>query len=96
MGANRSMFERHLQTAIQVVLVALILWSGSQLVQIGQQSAVLEERLTTQAEQLSELRRELKEWSDLFYRRTDAERELDQIESRIDNLDRRVSSLEGQ
>lgn len=88
------MFERHFQTGIQVVLVALILWAGAQLVEIGQQSAVLEERLAVQGTQIQELRDELRTWSDMFYRRTEAQRELDGIEERIDSLDGRVSSLE--
>ncbi|GAA0710989.1 hypothetical protein GCM10009022_44050 [Vreelandella titanicae] len=42
-----SVFERHMQTGIQVLLVALIIWAGTELVKLGQQLVVLEERLTT-------------------------------------------------
>ncbi|MCA8865300.1 MULTISPECIES: hypothetical protein [unclassified Halomonas] len=87
-------FERHMQTGIQVLLVALIIWAGTELVKLGQQSVVLEERLTTQGLMLNELRQELREWGDTYYRTTDARRELDEIEGRIDNLNSRVSALE--
>jgi hypothetical protein len=89
-----SAFERHIQTAIQILLVALLLWAGTELVKLGQQSAVLQERLTHQAATLAEMRRELKDWGDTYYRSSDAQRELDGIETRIDELDSRVSALE--
>lgn len=89
-----SAFERHMQTGIQVLLVALILWAGSELVKLGQQSVVLEERLTMQGLMLQEMRHELKSWGDTYYRATDARRELDQIEARIESLHSRVSALE--
>lgn len=89
-----SVFERHMQTGIQVLLVALIIWAGTELVKLGQQSVVLEERLTTQGLMLNELRQELREWGDTYYRTTDARRELDEIEGRIDNFNSRVSALE--
>lgn len=89
-----SVFERHMQTGIQVLLVGLILWAGTELVQIGRQSAVLEERLATQGLTLQQMRQELRSWNDTYYRKVDAQRELDEIESRIDNLNTRVSALE--
>ncbi|WP_141101340.1 hypothetical protein [Halomonas campaniensis] len=89
-----SVFERHMQAGIQVLLVALIIWAGTELVKLGQQSVVLEERLTTQGLMLNELRQELREWGDTYYRTTDARRELDEREGRIDNLNSRVSALE--
>lgn len=89
-----SVFERHAQTAIQILLVTLILWAGTELVQIGRQSAVLEERLASQGASLESLRLELRTWSDTYYRASDARRELDQIETRIENLNSRVSALE--
>lgn len=93
-GSDRNVFERHLQTGVQLILVALVLWAGSQLVAIGQQYAVLEERITAQGALLTELRAELKEWGELYYRRSEARRELDAIEDRIRSLDGRVSALE--
>lgn len=94
-NVNPSVFERHMQTGIQVLLVALCIWAGAQLVKLGQQSVVLEERLATQALTLHEMRQELRSWGDTYYRTADAQRELSDIETRIDNLHSRVSALEG-
>ncbi|MAE21209.1 MAG: hypothetical protein CMK92_02135 [Pseudomonas sp.] len=92
---NTSKFESRMQAGIQALLVASIIWAGTQLVNLGQQSVVLEERLASQGIMLQELRNEMKSWGDTYYRATDARRELDQIETRIDNLNSRVSALEG-
>ncbi|MBT2787867.1 MULTISPECIES: hypothetical protein [unclassified Halomonas] len=54
----------------------------------------MEERLTTQGLMIQEMRQELKSWGDTYYRASDARRDLDEIESRIDNLNSRVSALE--
>lgn len=89
-----SVFERRIQSIIQALLLLLIAWAGRELVQIGKQSAVLEERLATQGTTLESLRLELRTWSDTYYRTSDARRELDQIETRIENLHNRVSALE--
>ncbi|WP_252108824.1 MULTISPECIES: hypothetical protein [unclassified Halomonas] len=83
-----------MQSIIQGLLLLLIAWAGRELVQIGQQSAVLEERLSTQGAALEGLRLDLRTWNDTYYRTSDARRELDQIETRIENLNSRVSSLE--
>lgn len=89
-----SVFERHMQTGIQVLLVALIIWAGTELVKLGQQSVVLEERLATQGMTLQEMRHELRSWGDMYYRTADAQRDLNEIEGRINSLDSRVSALE--
>lgn len=92
--APRFRFENHLQTGIQLLLVALLGWAGLKLVTLGENTAVLRERLTYQSEQLTSLRRELHEWSDLYYRKRDAARELGEIESDIASLEARVTDLE--
>lgn len=89
-----SVFERHIQTGIQVVLVILLTWAGTELVALGKNTAVLQERLVHQGQQLSDMRRELREWSDVYYRQSDAERDLEDIRRRIDILDGRVGALE--
>lgn len=58
-----SMFERHLQTAIQLILVFLLAWAGLKLVELGENSARLEERMTYQAQQIQVLSRDLRSWS---------------------------------
>ncbi len=91
-----SVFERHLQTGIQLTLVMLLGWAGLKLVDLGENTAVLQERLVYQGEQISSLRRELREWSNVYYLKADAARELSQIKDNVSDLDRRVSKLEGE
>ncbi len=90
----KTAFENHFQTCVQLLLVALISWAGLQLVELGQQSAVLEQRMTSQGALLNELRVEIREWGELYYRREEAQRALDAIEGRINGLDNRVTDLE--
>ncbi|MCT8467021.1 hypothetical protein KZO85_00320 [Chromohalobacter canadensis] len=92
--ANRSIFERHLQTGIQLLLVALLGWAGLKLVTLGENTAVLRERLVYQGEQIQSLRRELRDWSDLYYRKSDANREITGIRNSMQDLENRVTDLE--
>lgn len=91
---SRSILERHLQTGIQLLLVALLGWAGLKLVTLGENTAVLRERLVYQGEQIASLRRELRDWSDLYYRKRDAAREIGDIQSDIVALENRVTDLE--
>lgn len=90
-----SVFERHLQTAIQLILVMLLGWAGLKLVDLGENTAVLQERLVYQGQQITSLRRELREWSNVYYLKSDATRELSDIKDSVSDLNRRVSQLEG-
>lgn len=90
-----SRFERHLQTGIQIILVALLAWAGMELVNLGKSTAVLQERLVYQGRQITDLRAELRDWSEVYYRQSDANRDLDAISERISGLDERVAVLEG-
>ncbi|GHE20106.1 hypothetical protein [Halomonas urumqiensis] len=89
-----NVFERHLQTGIQLTLVALLAWAGLKLVTLGEHTAVLRERLVYQGEQIESLRRDLRDWSDLYYRKSDANREIGSLQRSVDQLDERVSELE--
>lgn len=89
-----TMLERHVQTAIQFILLALLAWAGVELVNLGKSTAVLQERLVYQGQLINEMRRELREWSDLYYRKTDAEREFRTLKASVNNLDQRVQQLE--
>ncbi|WP_089689052.1 hypothetical protein [Billgrantia gudaonensis] len=88
------MFERHLQTAIQLTLVALLAWAGLKLVTLGEHTAVLRERLVYQGEQIESLRRELREWSELYYRKTDADREIGSLRDNVRRTNEHVTELD--
>ncbi|SOC56475.1 hypothetical protein SAMN05421509_10771 [Chromohalobacter canadensis] len=89
-----SIFERHLQTGIQLILVALLGWAGLKLVSLGEDNAVLRERLIYQGDQISSLRRDLRDWSNLYYRKTDANREIGALQKDVQALKQRVIILE--
>ncbi|MDR5868088.1 hypothetical protein [Halomonas koreensis] len=91
---NRSMLERHLQTGIQLLLVALLGWAGLELVALGKSTVALQERLTYQGEQITSLRRELRDWSELYYRQSDADREIGGLRAAVHDLETRVTNLE--
>lgn len=91
-----SVFERHLQTAIQLTLVALLAWAGLKLVTLGEHTAVLRERLVYQGEQIESLRRDLRDWSDLYYRKSDANREIGTLKENVRQLNDRIKTLEEQ
>lgn len=91
-----SALERHIQTGIQTMLVLVVAWVGSEIVDLGRTTAVLEERLKAQGDQISEMRKELRTWSDVYYKQADAARDLDSIKTRIDTNDSRITRLEAQ
>lgn len=91
---NRSMFERHLQTGIQLLLVGLIGWAGLKLVTLGEHIAVLQERQLNQGRQIENLRRDIRDWSSLYYRKADAAREIGGIHTDILALEARIADLE--
>ncbi|SDJ41326.1 hypothetical protein SAMN04487954_104319 [Billgrantia gudaonensis] len=91
---NPTMFERHLQTGIQILLVALLGWAGLELVNLGKNTAVLQERLAYQGQLIEELRKELRDWSNLYYRKSDADREIGNLKRDVQRLGERVTDLE--
>ncbi|SHF00557.1 hypothetical protein SAMN02745148_01578 [Modicisalibacter ilicicola DSM 19980] len=88
-----SVFERHLQTGIQVILVLLLGWSGLKLVTLGESSAVLRERLVYQGEQIERLRRDLRDWSNVYYTKSDADREIGSLKSSVESIKSSLSGL---
>ncbi|MBZ9576720.1 hypothetical protein [Modicisalibacter sp. MOD 31.J] len=89
-----NVFERHLQTGIQLILVALLGWAGLKLVSLGEDSAALRERITYQGAQIASLRSDLRDWSNLYYRKADASREIGALQDDVRALKQRVSRLE--
>ncbi|CBV42533.1 hypothetical protein [Halomonas elongata] len=89
-------FERHFQTGIQLVLVGLLAWAGLKLVSLGEENAALQERITYQGEQIVSLRRDIREWSNLYVRKSEAEQRAEEVNSRLDALGERLSTLEEQ
>lgn len=82
--------ERHIQTAIQCIIVGLVLWLGN---------AVIESRdaMTRLTEQVTQVRREMSEMNsrfDKYLLRTEADAKFDAQESKHVEIDRRLDVLE--
>lgn len=80
-----SLFERHLQTGIQVVLVALIIWFGQSTLDVKDKVARLEE-------QIRGLQRDFTTANTDRYTGQQATREFEALGNRIGTLERSVDS----
>ena len=76
------MFERHLQTGIQLLLIALIVWAGQQLVQTSTRVVSLEVKVTA-------LEMSMTGSMDDRYRARDAARDFDSMRREVNDMDRR-------
>ena len=97
-SVDRPAFERHLQTGIQLLLIALVVWAGQQLVQTGTRVVSLEVKVTA-------LEMAMNSNMDDRYRARDAQRdfeavrrEMAQTEHRHEmyhrNIEERIKKLE--
>lgn len=91
---KESNFEKHLQSAISVVLVGLVGWAGINLQSQSTTMATLNERVSNLQEQVVDMRNEIRIRATESYSRKDAEKDHKVIDGRIDNLDKRISRLE--
>lgn len=89
-GPTRTGFERHMQTAIQIVLVGLVAWMGS----TTQTTAVEVAELKAELRSLRREMIELKEQTRQTYTRSDAERDFGVRDRRLDDLETRMRDLE--
>jgi hypothetical protein len=78
---NGSAFERHFQTGIQLLLIALLLWAGQQLVQTGTRVVSLEVKVTA-------LEMAMTSNMDDRYRARDAARDFESIRREMAEKDR--------
>jgi DUF1009 family protein len=96
-----SIFERHIQTGIQVLLVALVLWAGQQLVATGNRVVSLEV-------QVSALQKIMNRQESLYYTIRDSERDFgyvsrmlgecrdnaNALRERVNQIDERLKNAE--
>ena len=80
--------ERHIQTILAAVLVALVLWVGKTVSENSREIARMQEQTKALAEKVLELRSEL-------VGRTSAVSQAPFLEHRVERLERRVQRLEG-
>jgi hypothetical protein len=79
--------ERHLQTVLQAVAVAMLLWAGTSIQDAREKIARMEERI-------SEFRVQLTAASDGRYRTNDAARDFAITAAQMNALERRIETLE--
>lgn len=91
-GSHQGPMERHIQTVAAGVVVAILIWVGATLNTSTQQTARLEERLSSLFREVQMLREQLGNQ----YTRRDAERDLSAIHARLDNQQHRIERLERQ
>lgn len=82
--------ERHLQTAIQIILLGLIAWVGNSIVELRDSSSRLSEQVTQMQSQITEMNKRF----DSYLLRTEADVRFDSQESKHNEIDRRLDVLE--
>lgn len=89
-----SAFERHLQTIIGVVVAGVLLgvWGSVQETAKGQ--SVLETNISWMKDSMERMQRQLNAANNDRYTQTDARRDKDDIEGRIEKIESRVATLE--
>lgn len=91
----RPIMERHIQTVLLSVIVAALLWFGSSVVDVREGFARQDEKMISVQAQLAQIQSDLREQSDKYYPKADAEREMTSFRSDIRTLRERVTVLEG-
>lgn len=92
---SRPIMERHLQTLLLTLVAGLIAWQGVTTLKLTEASARQDERLIGLTDKVTELQKDLREFSTSYYPKADAEREFGDIKSDISSLRERVTVLEG-
>lgn len=97
-------FERHLQSGIALLLVGIIVWVGSTLLEISNSNARFEERINNLTNQISELKITVaarmhdrftgKEGAAHEKRLSQHEEALKRLNNVVDNHERRLDRLE--
>lgn len=86
-------FEKHAQTAIQVILVGITLWVGSAIITLRDTAIRLEEKAAQTRESLGDVKAEIGALriilSSSVEKNVILEQKLKEIETRVNNIERR-------
>ncbi|MDT8894198.1 hypothetical protein RSO41_05980 [Halomonas sp. I1] len=91
----KPIFERHLQTLLLTLVAGLIAWQGITTLKLIETTARQDERISQLITMTEQLRNDLRDADSQYMTNHDARIYRDQLNSRIDDLDNRVSRLEG-
>ncbi|MGQ7247582.1 hypothetical protein ACUN9Y_09605 [Halomonas sp. V046] len=91
---SKPILERHLQTVLLALVVALLGWSGNTTLTLIETSARQDERISTLISLTENLRQDLRDVGTNYMKVNDAAIYRSQINGRIDALDGRLKRLE--
>ncbi|WP_413616426.1 hypothetical protein MRB56_09165 [Halomonas cupida] len=91
---SRPILERHVQTIMLGLVIALLAWSGTTTLKLVETSARQDERITQLINITNELRDEMRDASSRYMTVNSASVYRQQLNSRIDSIDIRVKQLE--
>lgn len=82
--------ERHIQTILTALILAILVWVGSTLIDVSEQQAVQ----VVQIQALNERIAEMKESTRDRYTRSDASRDKEAMQERMKSFERRLDQVE--
>lgn len=92
---TRTKLETHMQTLLLAVVAGLIAWQGVTTLKLSESSARQDERVAHLISLTEHLRQDLRDMDSLHLPRREAEMYRNETHNRIDQLESRVSRLEG-
>ena len=88
---EKTVFERHAQSLVQVVIAGLCFWMANTTNITATEVAVLTERMAHISAQIDVMHDSV----DRQYTREDAKRDLELVHRRLDNQSARIKNMEG-
>lgn len=89
-----SIFERHAQTGLSVIVTMLVAWMGSSLIDLGKEQAKANVQLTQVVKDVSSLQVQTQMSNNDRYTATDARRDLATIRDQLAKLEERFERRE--
>lgn len=90
----RPTIERHIQSFLMSVIIALAVWQGSTTLRLSEISARQDERVTHLINLTEQLRQELRDMDVTYLPRREAEMYRHETDRKLDELSNRVGRLE--
>jgi uncharacterized protein YycO len=91
---DRNAFERHFQTGVGALIIALVLWVGTTLTTNQKTLATLEVNMNNLKEKVIEIKSQISHQSDTYVLKNEFESVKSQCQSDIKRLETTVSTLE--
>lgn len=91
---DRNSFERHLQTGVGALIIALVLWVGTTLTTNQKTLTALEVNIATLKERVIEIKSQINHQADTYVLRNEFESVKNQCQSDIKRLESDINSLQ--